>query len=56
MPAWDDRNACAVPAKLVTMVPGKVSRAAASTADTASLSDTPSARLNEMVTAGNCAA
>ena len=53
--ASDAWKACAVPWKLPWMRGGRPSaRVAASTAATASPSETPGARLNDSVTAGNC--
>ena len=50
------RNTCAVPEKLPRTVAGIPSSAVfASTASTASPSDTPGARLNDTVAEGNCA-
>ena len=53
MPVSDDWNAAAVPWNVVRTVSGSVSRATACTRSTASPSDTPGARLNEMVTEGS---
>ena len=54
IPASEDWKAAATPWKLVRMVAGRDSRAIPSTRSTASPSETPGARLNEMVTAGSC--
>ena len=53
-PCTEDLKAWAVPWKLVVMVAGRRPLAAASTAFTASPSDTPGFRLNDSVTAGSC--
>src|SRR5712692_4718733 len=52
-PRNDDSNAWAVPWKLVVTVGGRAARDSRSTAATASPSDVPGFRLNEIVTAGS---
>src|ERR1017187_3902920 len=53
MPRMEFWYSAAVPWKAVRTVSGSVSRANCSTRPTASPSETPGSRLNEMVTAGN---